>query len=155
MKKVHHYAVQTSWTGNTGTGTATYSSYDRSHIVRGSEGKEIFLSSDPSFRGDPSKFNPEELLLASLSSCHMLWYLHLCADSGIVVTHYTDSASAEMLEENGKGRFTKVILRPAVVVEKPEHIQKALSIHVDAHANCYIANSCNFPVLHEPRVSGI
>src|SRR5476651_1890681 len=108
MAKAHHYKITTNWTGNTGPGTSGYTDYDRSHTIV-AEGKvEIACSSDPAFRGDKTKYNPEEMFLASLSSCHMLWYLHLCAEAGVVVTGYTDYASGTMTETDGGGHFTQV-----------------------------------------------
>ena len=109
-------------------------------------------SSDPAFRGDSSRYNPEEMLLASLSSCHMLWYLHLCSEAEVIVTAYEDNAVGEMEEtSNGSGRFAKVILRPVVTVQEESMLHKANELHQKANEMCFIANSCNFPVLHEPE----
>lgn len=147
--KDHQYKTNITWTGNTGKGTETYRGYERSHTVS-TEGKpDILMSSDPAFSGDRGKYNPEDLLLISLSSCHMLWYLHLCADAGIVVTDYTDDASGTMTEDNEGGRFTEVILHPQVKITDAAQKEKALALHVEAHKKCFIANSCNFPVRHE------
>src|SRR5690606_35226706 len=108
-------------------------------------------SSDPSFRGDPTKYNPEELLVASLSAGHMLWYLHLCANSGVVVIDYWDHATGTMVEtENGGGRFQQVTLCPNVTVAEPSMVAKANALHHEANQLCFIANSCNFPVYHQP-----
>lgn len=150
--KTHHYSTQLRWTGNKGLGTKSYTSYTRDYAIQ-TEGKPVISgSSDPAFRGDRSRYNPEEMLLASLSSCHMLWYLHLCSEAGVIVTDYYDTASGEMEETpNGSGRFTKVILSPVVTVQETSMLDKANELHQKANEMCFIANSCNFPVLHEPE----
>ena len=151
--KQHHYSLKVSWTGNTGTGTNGYKSYERSHEIS-VEGKEtINGSSDPSFNGDKTKYNPEELLLASISSCHMLWYLHLCAEAGIVVDEYTDTAKGIMKEtENGSGKFETVTLFPIVTVLAEEMLQDAIALHKKANELCFIANSVNFVIAHKPVI---
>jgi organic hydroperoxide reductase OsmC/OhrA len=150
MNNQHHYKAAISWTGNRGEGTSHYKAYDRSHSLNISHKPEILLSSDPAFMGDSAKHNPEELFLASLSSCHMLWYLHLCADNGIVVTSYTDLATGLMDENVQGGKFTEVMLHPHVTVLHSSMISKANELHEEAHKKCFIANSCNFPVKHHP-----
>lgn len=152
--KLHRYQSSLKWTGQQGQGTTSYSSYSRNFRVE-LAGKPVLQgSSDPSFRGDVSRYNPEELFLASLSSCHMLWYLHLCGDQGVVVLDYHDKAEAEMYEgdEKTQGRFTKVLLRPLVKIKAGGNVFLAEELHHQAHARCFIANSCNFPVLHEPTI---
>ncbi len=153
MSKSHRYATTLTWTGNTGEGTASYRSYERAYEVA-AEGKPALLgSSDPSFRGDPARWNPEELLLASISSCHQLWYLHLCAVNGVVVTAYRDEAQAVMVEdETGGGRFESATLRPHVTIAAGSDPAKALALHHEANAKCFVANSLNFPVAHEASV---
>jgi organic hydroperoxide reductase OsmC/OhrA len=149
----HHYRIHLKWTGNNGGGTSSYSSYSRNHFVQVEKKPELLLSSDPSFRGDPRRYNPEEMLLISLSSCHMLWYLHLCADAGIVVKDYEDHAEGKMeLNADGSGKFTEVFLRPVVSIENQEHKKKALELHQLANKKCFIANSVNFPVKHLPEI---
>src|SRR4051812_36775034 len=113
--KTHRYTTHLRWTGNLGQGTATYRGYERAHELS-APGKPVLPgSSDPAFLGDPSRYNPEELLVASLSSCHMLWYLHLCSEAGVVVSAYQDQASGELVETgDGGGKFVEVVLRPAV-----------------------------------------
>ncbi|MBI2274503.1 MAG: OsmC family peroxiredoxin [Chitinophagaceae bacterium] len=151
MEREHHYAVTTEWTGNTGTGTQSYRSYERSHEIRVENKAGIQGSSDPAFRGDKTKHNPEDLLLASLSACHMLWFLHFCSEAEVIVTAYTDHAVGTMAEtSNGSGHFTEVILRPQVVVTHASMIDTANALHTKAHQYCFIANSVNFPVRHEP-----
>jgi organic hydroperoxide reductase OsmC/OhrA len=154
MSKTHRYSVTVTWTGNTGTGTSSYRSYERRYEIAAETGKPAIPgSSDPAFRGDPERWNPEELLVASLSACHELWYLHLCAEAGIVVTAYTDHAEGMMEETaDGSGHFTRVILRPQVTVVAGSDIAKARELHAAAHAKCFIARSVNFPVLHEPDI---
>ena len=150
MHKTHNYKTQLQWTGNKGSGTSGYKDYDRSHTIHVEGKEEIWASSDPSFRGDPTRYNPEEMLLASLSSCHMLWYLHLCAVAGVVVTEYTDNAQGVMEElRDGSGRFTEATLFPIVKVAEEKMIEKAIALHDDAHKKCFIANSVNFPLRHE------
>ncbi|QDK81370.1 OsmC family peroxiredoxin [Spirosoma sp. KCTC 42546] len=151
MAKQHQYALTIKWTGNTGEGTSTYRSYERSHIISVDNKPDIPGSSDPAFRGDSTKYNPEELLVASLSTCHMLSYLHLCAVAGVNVIEYTDKATGVMVETpDGGGHFSEVTLHPHVVVADSSMIDKANELHHQANKLCFIANSCNFPVHHEP-----
>ncbi|MGR3808983.1 OsmC family protein [Jiulongibacter sp. NS-SX5] len=153
--KEHQYKVLTTWTGNTGSGTSDYKSYERSHDISIGVKPVIKSSSDPAFRGDPSRHNPEELFLASLSSCHMLWYLHFCSVNQIIVIAYTDAAEGLMTEEsNGSGKFSEVTLKPKVVLAKDSEPQLALakSLHEKANDFCFIAKSCNFPVKHEVEI---
>ena len=151
--KQHTYEVRVDWTGNDGDGTKTYRSYRRDYTIV-SEGKlEIHGSSDPSFRGDRSRYNPEELLVASLSSCHMLWYLHLCAVNHIAVTDYRDVASGLMEEDtSGSGEFVRVVLKPKVKISAGGDRAKAATLHAEAHRLCFIARSVKFPVDIEPEI---
>lgn len=147
----HQYAVDVRWTGNTGTGTATYSGYARSHDIVIAGKPVIAGSADPGFRGDATKHNPEELLVAALSECHLLWFLGIAANSGVLVESYVDSATGAMREEaGGAGQFTEVVLRPTVTVADPGMAAKVPALHAKAHAMCFIARSVNFPVRHEP-----
>lgn len=149
----HRYATAVRWIGNTGTGTSAYRAYKRDHDIAAEGKASIAGSSDPQFRGDRTRWNPEELLVASLSTCHQLWYLHLCADAGVVVTAYEDRAEGVMAEEaNGSGRFARVVLRPRVTITDGAKAELAKSLHAQAHAKCFIARSVNFPVTHEPTV---
>lgn len=151
--KTHRYNIKTTWTGNLGEGTRDYKAYDRSHVIRMDGRADILGSSDAAFRGDKSKHTPEELFVSTLSTCHMLWYLHLCAVNSVVVVEYTDKATGLMEEEsNGSGRFTKVILKPEVIVSANSMVEKANELHREAHRMCFIANSVNFQVVHEPLV---
>jgi organic hydroperoxide reductase OsmC/OhrA len=151
--KHHHYNTTIAWTGNQGSGTADYKAYDRSHTVA-IKGKGIIEgTSDPAFRGDPSKHTPEDMLVSSLSSCHMLWYLHLCAVNGVVVTDYVDHATGVMEENSdGSGQFIGVALNPLVTVQSPDMVDRALALHHDATRKCFIARSVNFDVYHKPQV---
>jgi organic hydroperoxide reductase OsmC/OhrA len=151
--KKHHYQVTVAWIGNTGTGTKTYHGYERAHNLT-AEGKPMLLgSSDPAFLGDTSKWNPEELLIASLSACHKLWYLGLCSQAGIVVIAYEDVAEGVMIEEtNGAGQFISVTLRPNVVISSDSDEVKAANLHHKAHEMCFIARSMNFPVENEAKI---
>jgi len=148
--KQHNYTIKLTWTGNTGNGTANYRSYERSHVITGVNKPYLQGSSDPAFRGDATRYNPEELLVASLSSCHMLWFLHLCADNGIVVVDYVDEPVGVMVEaEDGSGRFSEVTLKPRVRVTKLEDLDVLEQLHYQANKLCFIANSVNFPVHHQ------
>ena len=149
MKGQHNYSLTVKWTGNKGTGTSNYKAFDRSHLIIIDNKAEIGCSSDPAFLGDKTKHNPEELLIASLSACHMLWYLHLCAEAKIIVVDYVDNATGVMVEtSNGGGHFTEVTLHPIVIVTDISMIEKANELHKKANELCFIANSVNFPVLH-------
>ncbi|GGT06281.1 OsmC family protein [Nonomuraea spiralis] len=152
MTRNHTYDTTVSWTGNQGTGTSGYRDYSRAHDLAAEGPPVIAGSSDPAFRGDPARWNPEQLLVGSLSQCHMLSYLHQCAVAGVVVTGYTDNAVGTMAESGVGGHFTEVVLRPEVTVAVPEMAEAALRLHEDAHKACFIAASVNFPVRHEPTV---
>jgi len=155
MPKFHTYQLTVTWTGNQGTGTSAYRAYSRDHIIE-AVGKPIIPgSSDPSFRGDPSRYNPEEQFLAALSSCHMLWYLHLCSDAKITVVSYKDQAEGKMEETaDGGGRFTAVVLKPCIQILETDRLEEAHRLHERANALCFIANSVNFPVRHEAQITG-
>ncbi len=146
----HSYALTVEWTGNNGTGTDGYRNYKRDHIVRIADKPDLLGSADPTFRGDPSRHNPEELLVAALSACHMLSYLHVCVKNGVVVTAYTDNATGSMETIGDGGHMTEVVLHPVVTVSDASMIEKAQSLHSEASKLCFIASSVNFPVRHEP-----
>lgn len=151
--KTHTYTCALSWTGNTGRGTADYKAYSRNHVFTSPGKPDLPGSSDPAFRGDKSRYNPEELLVASLASCHMLWYLHLCAVGGVVVQGYRDDPVGTMAEDTERGGyFTKVTLHPKVTIAAGSDAAKARELHQAAHAKCYVANSVNFPVTCEPEI---
>lgn len=146
----HTYEVTVIWTGNRGEGTKGYAAYDRDHTIQAGAKPVIPGSADPAFRGDKSRYNPEEMLVASLSSCHMLWYLHLCSEAGVVVLDYTDKPTGIMVETaDGGGYFTEVTLRPVITVAAADMIEKADELHHKANSYCFIANSCRFPVHHQ------
>lgn len=148
----HEYSATVTWTGNRGTGTSGYRDYSRDHVIAAGAKPDIPGSADPAFRGDAERWNPEDLLVASVSACHKLWYLHLCAVNGVVVTAYEDHAEGQMVtEEDGSGRFTEVVLRPRVTISSGDR-ERAASLHHDAHEKCFIANSVNFPVRCEPMI---
>jgi organic hydroperoxide reductase OsmC/OhrA len=149
----HTYAIQLEWTGNDGQGTITYKSYRRDYVLTSAGKPQIFGSSDPAFRGEAARYNPEDLLVASLASCHMLSYLHLCAVNQVNVTHYQDSAAGWMeMRKDGSGAFVRVLLKPRVTVAAGSDRAKAQSLHHQAHEKCFIANSVNFPVEVEPEI---
>lgn len=151
--KEHKYKVQINWTGNNGTGTDHYKNFERSHNIKIDNKPDISGSSDAAFRGDKTKHNPEELLLASISSCHMLWYLHLCSEAKVIVVDYVDHAIGIMKETaNGGGKFTEVALHPIVTVTEASMVDKAKDLHKKANLFCFIANSVNFQVKHEPTI---
>jgi organic hydroperoxide reductase OsmC/OhrA len=154
MSKHHQYKLTIKWTGNKGSGTSDYKAYDRSHEISIKGKKKLMCSSDSPFRGDEKKYNPEDMLLASLSSCHMLWYLHLCADEGIIVLEYSDNAEGKMIQtSNGSGYFTEVILNPKVIVAESNMLKKAIDLHKKANSYCFIANSVKFEVYHKPQIT--
>lgn len=154
MDKTHHYSLTVEWTGNMGEGTKDYRAYERSHIISVDSKTDLHGSSDPAFRGDIKKHSPEELFVASIAACHMLWYLHLCSDKGIIITAYLDHATATMVETaNGGGRFTEVTLHPLVTITMQSMATLAEALHQKANELCFIANSCNFPILHQPVIS--
>jgi organic hydroperoxide reductase OsmC/OhrA len=151
--KQHTYNVRVDWTGNDGAGTKTYKGYRRDHVITIDGKPQIQGSSDPAFRGDASRYNPEDLLVASLSACHMLWYLHMCAVNHITVLEYQDSASGVMEESSdGSGAFIKVQLAPKIKISAGDDQAKAIALHDEAHRLCYIARSVNFPVEIAPQI---
>ena len=149
----HRYKVRVDWTGNDGRGTESYKAYRRDHVIS-IEGKpELPGSSDAAFRGDPSRYTPEDMLVASLSTCHMLWFLHLCAVNGISVLVYRDQAEGVMNENpDGSGEFVRVTLKPVVKLRAGDNRERALELHHRAHAMCFIARSVNFAVEVEPEI---
>ena len=149
MSNPHKYNLTAKWTGNTGSGTLNPRAYSRNHSIFIENKAEILASSDPIYRGDKTRHNPEELLLAALSSCHMLSYLFVCATNGVVVMEYIDHATGLMTETaDGGGHFTEVTLNPIVTVTEASMIEKANALHKEASALCIIARSVNFPVHH-------
>jgi organic hydroperoxide reductase OsmC/OhrA len=159
----HRYSITVTWTGNLGSGTSSYGAYSRDHEIAADSKPTvhrppIYGSADPEFRGDRSRWNPEELLVASLSTCHQLWYLHLAADAGIVVTGYVDRAEGLMEElDDGSGHFVHVVLHPSVTIAAGGDVARtkehAMALHHTAHKKCFIANSVNFPVTCEPSIT--
>lgn len=156
MPKTHHYQLDVTWTGNTGTGTSAFKAFERSHELSADGKPPIPGSADPApaFRGAADRWNPEELLVASLAQCHMLWYLVLCTKDGIVVTEYADHPEGTMVETpDGSGHFEEVVLRPRVMVADQKHAERARELHKRAHHMCFIANSVNFQVRNEPTIT--
>ncbi len=153
MAKTHRYEVTVEWTGNKGTGTSGYRAYDRDYEITSGTKPPVAGSSDPAFRGDAARWCPEELLVAALAACHKLWYLHLCAVAGVIVTDYVDRAAGEAeMNPDGTGRFVRAVLKPEVTIAPDSDADKALALHKDAHAKCLIALSVNFPVEHAPEI---
>ena len=149
--KQHQYTASIAWTGNRGTGTSGYRDYARNWSVRTPGKPEIHCSNDPLLGGDPALHNPEDMLLAALSACHMLWYLHLASDAGIVVTDYHDNPVAlSETSPDGTGRFVSATLHPHARLAAGADLDQARAIHGKIHAHCFIARSVNFPVEYEP-----
>lgn len=154
MSTRHEYDVDVVWTGNHGTGTSAYRAYGREHEVSSGVAPTIPGTADPAFRGDPARWNPEQLQVAALSQCHMLWYLNLAAAAGVVVTAYEDHAHGVMAQdETGAGQFESVILRPQVMITEASDPAIALQIHSTVPERCFIARSVNFPVYHQPVIT--
>ena len=155
MAQQHRYSVSVDWTGNRGEGTSGYRAYDRAHRISSPGKPDLAGSSDPAFRGDAAAWNPEDLLVASLSACHMLWYLHLAAEAGIVVTAYRDDATGVMATDaDGGGRFSSVTLHPSVTITDGDRVAEADALHADAHRLCFIARTVNFQLECVPVTSG-
>lgn len=153
MRLEHHYALEVEWLGNRGTGTSGYRDYGRQVVVRAEGKHEIAGSSDKPFHGDADRWNPEEFLLAGLAQCHLLSYLHVAVLRGVVVTAYVDNAVGTMRQTpDGGGHFTEVTLRPIVTVASADMVEAAREAHREASQKCFIANSVNFPVHHEPTI---
>lgn len=148
----HRYLVTTTWTGNRGSGTAGYGGYSRDHEIEGESKRSVIPgSSVPAYRGDAARYNPEDLLVASLSACHMLWFLHLCVDANVVATAYRDVAEGTMrVNADGSGEFTEVVLHPSVELQDESRRHLLPALHERAHDLCFIARSVNFPVRCEP-----
>ncbi|MCL2542667.1 MAG: OsmC family protein [Nocardioidaceae bacterium] len=146
----HHYSLAVTWQGDRGTGTSGYRDYGRDVVLRAGDKPDLLASADPTFRGDAGRWNPEELLVAALSQCHLLSYLHSAVRHGIVVTAYDDEPVGTMEQVGQGGRFTSVVLRPRVTVAEESMVEVARSIHGEASENCFIAASVGFPVTHEP-----
>jgi organic hydroperoxide reductase OsmC/OhrA len=153
MNKEQTYKVVVEWTGNKGQGTTDYRSYERSHVFKAKGKPDLPGSADPMFQGDASRWNPEELILASLSACHMLWYLHLCSVKKIIVQEYSDQPTAKMvIEPSGDGKISEATLQPKIRITDSSRIEEAKSLHEEAHKKCFIARSINFPVHLAPSV---
>lgn len=152
MSRPHRYRVDVVWTGNRGSGTDGYRNYSRNHVIRVPGKPELAGSSDPTFRGDATRHNPEDMLVAALSTCHMLSYLHMATVAGVVVTDYRDAAEGTMVTDGDGGHFNEVVLRPVVTITAASDPARAEAAHEAAHHACFIANSVNFPVRCEPRI---
>lgn len=147
----HQYALHVAWQGNRGTGTSGYRDYGRAVLLTADGKPDLLGSADPTFHGDADRWNPEELLVAALSQCHLLSYLHSAVNHGVVVTAYEDSPVGTMAQVGQGGRFTEVVLHPRVTVADASMLDTAREIHHEASENCFIAASVNFPVRHEPE----
>ncbi len=153
MDKLHHYEISILWTGNLGAGTATPRAYSRDHEVSADGPGTLAGTSDPAFRGDPARWNPEQLLVASVAQCHMLWYLGLAAAAKVTVTAYEDHPTGSMaVAENGSGQFTGITLRPQVTITADSDADAARALHGRVGDYCFIARSVNFPIQHEETI---
>ena len=153
MPRDHHYSAHLVWTGAARGPTKDYASYSRDYVVKIAGKPDLVGSSDPLFRGDPQRHNPEDWLVAALSACHMLTYLAICVRKRIQVLAYEDEAGGTMVLEGGGGRFTEVVLRPEVTLVAGSDAAAAEALHEQAHHDCFIASSVNFPVRHEATVT--
>lgn len=153
MPQRHEFVSRVKWTGNRGTGTSAYRAYDRTWDLC-VEGKPVMqCSNDPALGGDPSKYNPEDLLISALSACHMLWYLHLCSQAKVTVVAYQDNpVGIGEGDASGKGRFLEAVLKPQITITADSDPEKARAIHDEIHNYCFIARSVNFPVRHEVEI---
>jgi organic hydroperoxide reductase OsmC/OhrA len=152
MAREHHFAARLVWTGAAQGPTKNYESYSREYRIEMAGKPPLMGSADPKFRGDPARHNPEDLLVAALSACHLLSYLHLCASAGIEVVAYEDQASGKIAIKDRKMRFVEVTLAPKVKIAAGD-LERAKALHEQAHEACFIASSVNFPVLHAPTVT--
>lgn len=152
MRDEHEYEIEIEWTGNRGSGTSGYRDYGRELIIHAPHKEPLAGSADPTFHGNRDRWNPEELLVTALAQCHMLSYLHMAVRAGVVVTDYRDAAHGVMRQQGIGGAFTRVTLRPVVTVAEASMVDAARAAHADAAAACFIANSVNFPVDHEPEI---
>lgn len=151
MSRSHHYEIGVEWVGNLGAGTSSYRSYSRDHVVTAGPAAPILASSDPAFRGDPGRWNPEQLFLSAIAQCHMLWFLHLASQAGVVVLSYVDASSGEMIEQSdGRGRFETIVLRPLVTISAESDRAVAQGLHSTVAEYCYIARSVSVPIQHQP-----
>jgi organic hydroperoxide reductase OsmC/OhrA len=151
VPRSHRYEQTITWTGNTGSGTSDYRAYSRAHEISAKGRPTLLGSADPAFLGDAQRWNPEQLLVSSVSQCHMLWYLHLAVESGICVVSYVDNVVGVMAENpDGSGQFTEVVLRPEVVITDATRIEEATALHQAVGEKCFVARSVNFPIRHKP-----
>lgn len=148
----HEFDVEVIWTGNLGSGTDSHRTYSRDHVIRVEGCPDIDGSADPTFRGDRTRHNPEQLLIAALTQCHLMSYLHQAVRRGVVVTDYQDAAHGTMVTQGTGGAFERVVLRPRVTISADSDPEVALEAHDQAAKDCFIANSVAFPVDHDPVI---
>ncbi len=152
--KEYSFKSKVEWTGNMGSGTFDTRTYEKSHTISvPNKEQKIYASSSSFFRGDETKLNPQELFLSSISSCHLMWFLQFCADNEVIVLEYIDFPEGVIKEDsNGTGKFDKIILRPTIIVSEKSMIEKAILLHQEINKKCFVANSCNFPIICEPVI---
>lgn len=159
MSKKHTYAATVNWTSEATGSTTNYRSYSRDHTLQVQDKADILASADPAFRGDKTRHNPEDMLVAATASCHMLWYLHFCAVNGVEVLSYTDTAVGTMNEGSGQGEarngghFAEITLNPVISISEKSDPEKALVLHHDANKECFIANTLKCPVHHNAEIT--
>ena len=147
----HLFKVALSWISKEETAQSAFKFYSKSHTISIQHKPDLNISAAKAFKGDPALYNPEDLLLSSLTSCHMMSYLYCCKQNNIEVISYTDDAEATLeVNDDGSGRIVEVMLHPKVIISNPTQIELAISLHKKANELCFIANSCNFPVFHSP-----
>src|SRR5690625_6535368 len=137
MGSLQTYSVIVDWHGAGDRGTESYTSYGRDHVVR-IEGKPPLPgSSDLAFRGDADRYSPEDLFVAALAQCHMLWFLHKAAMAGVAVTGYTDRATGTMrVAVAGAGQVTEVVLHPKGEAAEPGAEAGGADPHQQATDHC-------------------
>lgn len=150
---VHEYTAKLTWEGNTGEGTASYTSYSRRHRIGVAGKPDLEGTADVAFRGDRDRHNPEDLFVSAIAACHMLSYLAACARRGVRVIAYEDEATGVMhTNASGGGAFERVTLHPRVTVADGADVDLAMALHDTAHELCFIANSCSVRIDHEAQV---
>lgn len=154
MAKTHNYAVSLTWTGATQGPTAGYHTYSRDYEIRAEGRPALKGSADPAFLGNAAFYNPEDMVVAALSACHLLTYLAHCANNKVEIVAYEDQATGVMVQEGWGGRFTEVTLRPRVTISDSSVRAEAERLHDVAHKDCFVASSVNFPVRQEPEIIG-
>lgn len=156
MSNRHTFEAHLSWTKPDEASSNRKRIYGKTHLMQINGKQDLTISAAKAFKGDPALHNPEDQLLSSIMSCHMMSFLYVCSQHNMEVFSYKDKATA-ILEtyEDGSGKIVSVSLFPQVIIADHNQIELANALHVKANKLCFIANSCNFPVQHEPYTSSI